>query len=209
MIERFNRTLKTRIWKSFTANHNREWKDNRPKFISGYNNTVHSKIGIPPANVNKENASEIWMKVYGGNYAMFSIPNFNVGNTVRLKQYKELIQGGKGLDVNFSPELYIVREVNRGIPNMYFIKSKIGNKDIPLRFYEQELSFVNDKNGNKQPIYRIEWIVKKDKKSRALVKWEGFDDSHNTWIPFARIENIDPRFEGEFKEEVIKRGTKV
>ena len=42
MIERFNRTLKTCIWKSFTANHNREWKDNLPKFISGYNNTIHS-----------------------------------------------------------------------------------------------------------------------------------------------------------------------
>ena len=209
MIERFNRTLKTRIWKSFTANHNREWKDNLPKFISGYNNTIHNKIGIPPANVNKDNASEIWMRVYGGNYAMFPIPKFRVGDTVRLKQFKELIRGGKGLDVNFSPELYIVRKVNRGIPNMYFIKSKTGNKDIPFRFYEQELSFVNDRNGNKQPIYRIEKIVSRDKKSRALVKWEGFDDSHNTWIPLARIENIYPRFEGKVKEEVIKKGIKV
>ena len=209
MIERFNRTLKTRIWKSFTANHNREWKDNLSKFISGYNNIIHTTIEIPPANVNKENASEIWMKVYGGNYSKFPIPTFRVGDIVRLKQFKEQTQGGKGLDGNFSPELYIIREVNRGIPNMYFIKSKIGNKDIPFRFYEQELSLVNGKNGNKQPIYRIERIVRKDKKSRALVKWEGFDDSHNTWIPFARIQNIDPRFEGEFKEEVIKRGIKV
>ena len=35
MIERFNGTLKRRIWKIFTANQNREWKDNLPKFISG------------------------------------------------------------------------------------------------------------------------------------------------------------------------------
>ena len=83
MIERFNRTLKTLIWKSFTANHNRKWKDNLPKFVSEYNNTVHSKIGIPPANVNKDNADEIWMKVYGGNYAMFPIPRFRVGDIVR------------------------------------------------------------------------------------------------------------------------------
>ena len=108
------------------------------------------------------------MKVYGGNYAIFPIPRFRVGDTVCLEQYKEVKQGGKGLDVNFSPELYIVREVNRGIPNMYFIKSKAGNKDIPFRFCEQELSFVNDKDGNRQPIYRIERIVDKDKKSKAL-----------------------------------------
>ena len=86
MIERFNRTLKSCIWKSLTANHNSEWKDNLPKFISWYNNTIHSKI--PPANVNKDNASEIWMNVYGGNYAMFPIPKFPVGDTVRLKQYR-------------------------------------------------------------------------------------------------------------------------
>ena len=103
----------------------------------------------------------------------------------------------------------LFRKVNRGIPNMYFIKSKSGNKEIPFRFYKQELSFVNDKNGNKQPIYHIEKIIAKDHKSRALVKWEGFDESHNTWIPIACIENINPRREGEVKEEVLKKGIKV
>ena len=33
IIERFNRTVKTHIWKSFTANHNRKWKESLPKFI--------------------------------------------------------------------------------------------------------------------------------------------------------------------------------
>ena len=54
MIEQFNRTLKGRIWKSFTANHNRKWKDDLPKFIDGYNKSIHRTIGIPPANVNKK-----------------------------------------------------------------------------------------------------------------------------------------------------------
>ena len=140
-----------------------------------------------------------------GNYAEFATPKFRVGDVVRLKQFKETIQGGKSLDVNFTPELYVIRKVNRGIPNMYFIKSKSGNKDIPFRFYQQELSFVNDKNGNKQPIYHIEKIIAKDHKSRALFKWEGFENSHNTWIPIARIENIDPRWE----DDVLKKGIKV
>ena len=78
---------------------------------------------IPPANVNNENAGKIWMKIYGGNYAKFPIPKFRVGDLVRLKQFKEAVQGGKSLDVNFTPELYVIRKVNRGIPNMYFIKS--------------------------------------------------------------------------------------
>ena len=166
MIERFNRTLKGRIWKSFTANHNRKWKDDLSKFIDGYNKRIHRTIGIPPANVN---AGKIWMKIYGGNNAEFPIPKFRVGDVVRLKQFKEAIQGGKSL-VNFTPELYVIRKVNRGIPNMYFIKSKSGNRDIPFRFYKQELSFVNNKNGSKQPIYHIEKIIAKDHKFRAPVK---------------------------------------
>ena len=76
MIERFNRTLKTHVWKSFTANHNRKWKESLPKFIKGYNNSVHRIIGIPPVNMNKVNADEIWMKVYVGNYAEYPIPKF-------------------------------------------------------------------------------------------------------------------------------------
>ena len=57
--------------------------------------------------------------------------------------------------------------------------------------------------------YHIEKIITKDHKSRALVKWEGFDDSHYAWIPISRIENIDPRWEGEVSEEVLKKGIKV
>ena len=95
MIEWLNRTLKGRIWKSFTAKQYRKWKDDLPKFINGYNKSIHRTIGIPTANVNKENASKIWMKIYGGNYAEFPIPKFRVGDVVCLKQFKEFIQGGK------------------------------------------------------------------------------------------------------------------
>ena len=44
MIERFNGTLKKRIWKSFTANHNRKWKDDLPKFIDEYNKSIHKQL---------------------------------------------------------------------------------------------------------------------------------------------------------------------
>ena len=44
---------------------------------------------------------------------------------------------------------------------MNFIKSKAGDKNIPFRFYEQELSFLEGKKGNKKPIYHIEKILQK------------------------------------------------
>ena len=51
------------------------------------------------------------MKIYGGNYAKFPIPKFRVGDVVRLKQFKEAIQGGKGLNVNFTPELLLLEKL--------------------------------------------------------------------------------------------------
>ena len=125
VIERFNRTLKTRVWKSLTANHNSKWKKALPKFMEGYNNSIHRIIGITSANLNKVNPHEIWIEINGGNYAEYPFPKFCEGDVVRLRQFKEQIQCGKSLDVNFTPELSNIRRVNRGIPNMYFIKSKV------------------------------------------------------------------------------------
>ena len=44
IVERFNRTLKTRMYKYFTANNTRRYIDVLQDLVKGYNNTVHSSI---------------------------------------------------------------------------------------------------------------------------------------------------------------------
>ena len=45
VVERFNRTLKTRMWKYFTAKNNRVYIDILQDIVHAYNNSYHRSIG--------------------------------------------------------------------------------------------------------------------------------------------------------------------
>ena len=61
IIESFNRTLKTKIYKYFTKNNTYRYSDGIHKLVASYN-FVHSTIGIPPSKVNPSNTYSIWKK---------------------------------------------------------------------------------------------------------------------------------------------------
>ena len=51
IVERFNRTLKTKMWKYFTHRETLKYMDVLPDMVESYNRTVHRSIGMPPAEV--------------------------------------------------------------------------------------------------------------------------------------------------------------
>ena len=51
IVERFNRTLKTRMYKYFTANNTRRYIDVLQDLVDGYKNTLHSSIKMAPSKV--------------------------------------------------------------------------------------------------------------------------------------------------------------
>lgn len=48
MVERFNRTLKNKMWKYFTRVANREWVNVLPDFMHNYNTAKHKSLGMTP-----------------------------------------------------------------------------------------------------------------------------------------------------------------
>ena len=48
IIERFNKTLKTRMWYKMTKHRSEAWVDRMPKIVRKYNDTIHSSIGMTP-----------------------------------------------------------------------------------------------------------------------------------------------------------------
>ncbi|GFS70110.1 putative uncharacterized transposon-derived protein F54H12.3 [Trichonephila clavipes] len=55
IVERFNRTLKTKMWKYFTEMNTKRYIDVIDKLIHSYNNTWHRSIQMAPASVTEEN----------------------------------------------------------------------------------------------------------------------------------------------------------
>jgi len=62
-IERFNRTLKTKMYKHFTKNNTYRYLDIINKLLTSYNNAVHSKTCMPPSKATRSNIYSVWQKM--------------------------------------------------------------------------------------------------------------------------------------------------
>ena len=180
IVERFNRTLKTMMWKYFYSKGTYDWVDVLDELTDNYNNTKHSSILMKPADVNNTNENLVWVTLYGQAMGELPLPKFRVGDTVRVSQYKSIFS--KGYEANFTEEIFKITKVLRGDLNMYEIEDHEGEPIIG-KFYEEELSAVDKKDNT----YRVEKVLRK-RKGMALVKWLGYNS--RSWVPIKDIENI-------------------
>jgi len=144
MIERFNRTLMTRISKYLTYTKNLKFIDRLQDFVDSYNSSYHRVIKCSPNDVNKFNAMDVWIRCYGKtpeeeNHQKLKKSILKVGTFVRLKIMKQ--QFSKGYSPTFSKEIYEIREVVSSKPVTYLLRNS-GNENINGVFYPEEMSQV-------------------------------------------------------------------
>ena len=65
VVERFNRTLKSRMWRYFSARQTNHYLDILPKLLQAYNHSWHRSIGAVPADVRLTDEARIWKRLYG------------------------------------------------------------------------------------------------------------------------------------------------
>ena len=66
VVERWNRTMKNRMWKMLTANNNTVYWDKLDKLVDDYNNTKHSSVKMTPNEASKkENEEKVFVNLYG------------------------------------------------------------------------------------------------------------------------------------------------
>jgi hypothetical protein len=185
VVERFNRTLKENMWRQFTAQNTRNWISMLDDLISTYNNRVHSTIKMKPIDVTGKNPDEM-----PPHLRQFIEPSknsgtkFKVDDTVRISRVKGIFE--PGYLPNWSEEIYTISEVKLTNPVTYIIKDANG-EIIEGSFYNQELQATS------QEVFRIEKIIRKKKIKgvlHGLVKWIGYNHSHNQWIPMTEIQAV-------------------
>lgn len=178
IIERFNRTLKTKMWKYFTEYNTKKYIDVIPDFMYSYNHTWHRSIKMEPASVNADNKNEVLENLYGNLKSLKrKQPTFKVGDTVRIGRQK--LHFEKGYKQNWSIEIFTVNQIIRRIPTVYKLKDLAG-EEIQGTFYEAELQKVIDSG-----FYPVEKIIKKKKKHGAteyFVKFLGYPEKFNAWV---------------------------
>lgn len=137
LVERFNRTLKNKIYKYFTFHDTKKYIEVLPQIVNSYNNTVHSAHGLAPANVTKRNQKKIWKILYENHLNKPQrTPKFNVGDLVRISKTRKQFQ--KGYEERYTREIFVIDKVKFTKPPTYEIKDN-NNEKIIGSFYEQEL----------------------------------------------------------------------
>ena len=64
VAERFNRTLKEKMYRYFTAKHTRRYVDVLHDLVHAYNNTYHRSIGTAPVDVTPDNGDAMRERLY-------------------------------------------------------------------------------------------------------------------------------------------------
>ncbi|CAB4042433.1 uncharacterized transposon-derived, partial [Paramuricea clavata] len=94
IVERFNRTLKTKMWKYFTAKNTLKYVDILQKLVKSYNHSRHRSIGMRPVDVNEDNESIVWQKRYGEESDKPVRFKFNIGDQVRIGKARRTFKKG-------------------------------------------------------------------------------------------------------------------
>ena len=149
VCERWNRTIKSKMWKQFTVQSNTQYLDMLPKLVKQYNNTKHSSIKMTPIEASKKiNEGTVYFNLYGDMEPLSAKPKFKVGDKVRISKYKRNVFD-KGYTPNWTEEVFTVVKIQYTNPITYKIKD-LNDEEIKGSFYEPELLKA------KQDVFRID-----------------------------------------------------
>lgn len=174
IVERFNRTLKSRMWKEFSFSGSYRWIDILDQLLTKYNNTVHSTTGYKPVSVNQRNAKHILKTAYSNIKVLDpKRVKFQVGDPVRISRHRHVFS--KMYTPNWSNEVFTVAKIQNTFPRTYILQDS-QKENVLGGFYEYELHKVKHPD-----VYLVEKIIRR-RKNQVFVKWLGMPTSHNSWI---------------------------
>lgn len=137
IVERFNRTLKERMYKYFTAQNTKKWIDVVSKLVKNYNTSYHTSIKMTPEQASiPKNEGVVRDNLYSDD-KQIAKPHFEVGDNVRISKHKGKFK--KGYTPNYTSEIFVIKKVLNTIPVTYKIIDKNG-EEIKGSFYSEELS---------------------------------------------------------------------
>ena len=162
LVERFNRTLKTRMFRYFTHKGSYKWLSVLPQLVRSYNHSCHRSL---PKGMTPEEASQtvhhhrVWLhqeKEEENEKTRRRQPSlFSLGDKVRVSKWKKIFE--KGYLPNWSEEIFTIIKIDkRFAPLMYTIKDE-NEEVIEGKFYGFELQKVSNPEG----LYAIEKIIRR------------------------------------------------
>lgn len=194
IVERWNRTLKEKLWRYFTKHNTRHYLTVLPQVVSSYNHSYHRSIGMAPLDVTAENEEQVWQRLYGESGSrvnkkwMSSVQRsrkraLKVGDRVRLSKSRRHFK--KGYLPSWTTETFVVTEVLKTSPTTYRLVDERGEA-ISGTFYLEELQAVVEPSDK---LYKIDKVLKR-RGNKVFVRWEGYPPSFDSWIQRRELKRV-------------------
>lgn len=190
IVERFQRTLKMKMWRYFTHKNTYRYIDILPDLLHSYNHSFHRSIKMAPSDVTSENIMTVWRNLYHTKSAdkTQNKPKYRIGDYVRITKYKHIFQ--KGYETNWSDEVFQILTIIPRSPWAVYTLKDLQGEAITGTFYERELQRVIY-DPTRQ--YKVDKIIRSrysGVRKEVLVKWKGYPNKFNSWIKASNLEKI-------------------
>jgi transposase InsO family protein len=182
MVERFNRTLKTKLWRHFTATNTTRFLEVLPDVVRAYNRSLHRAIGMRPIDVKPKDELKIWTRTQQAPERRAEPAA--AGQPVRISKSKTIFE--KGYLPNWSEVVYKVDRAIRHPKRVYKLRDETGD-EVKGTFYKEHIQPTSE-----DIKYIIEKVIRKRKtgdNTELYVKWKGWPTKYNSWIAETELVN--------------------
>jgi hypothetical protein len=192
VVERVNRTLKNKLFRYFTLRGTRRYIDVIQKLVENYNNSIHRSIKMKPSDVVPENENIVFENLYGAPDILSILnqrkkPEFKIGDHVRQKYKLNMMD--KSYYPLWTDVVYKIENINRKLKKPQYELELDGVK-LKKRFYPEEIQKVFIDNSTLWLVEKIVGYRTIRGQRQALIKFRGYPNSHNQWIPLDQIQNL-------------------
>jgi len=184
IVERWNRTVKTKLGKYFTANRTHRYLDVLQDLIDMYNDTKHRSIKMTPNEASlPKNHDRVFRNLYGARmHDLGEVkPKFTLGQKVRVALELD-DKFDKKYGINWTDDVYTINEIIKTRPLSYSLLDE-NNHVLKGRYYNEDLQAVHT------DLFRVNKILKRKTvkgKKMAYVSWMG--SSKNSWEPAENVQ---------------------
>ena len=180
IAERFNRTLREKIYQYMHHNNTNRYIDALDDIVHSYNDSHHRTIQMKPKDVNEDNVARVLANIRKSLKFKDQKHSLNIGDVVKIPRKKGTFE--KGAASNWTVENFKVRSKKK-TPHKYIYKlADVDGEEIEGVFYPEEVNKVVEPKE-----YKIEKVLRKRTNKSTLkpeyfVKWLGFPDKFNSWV---------------------------
>jgi hypothetical protein len=180
-VERSHGTIRDKIQKYLTHYNSLRFIDDLPKFVTAYNNTVHTATRMATEIVGDRDVLKIFLRARLAQKGIRTAkPKFIVGKNVRISKQKYKFD--KSSTQYYSTEIFKIIKVISRKPRPVYELEDLNKTPIDGQFYQEELVPLRI---SKRTVYKIDKIVSRRVRkgiSDVLVHWRGYPASFDSWI---------------------------